>query len=145
MARTAILFTGQGAQSVGMGKDIAEVSPAAEAVFARANEVVGFDLRSVCFEGPAEKLEQTDIQQPAIFATSVAIWQAVQERGLLSDGAAAMAGLSLGEYSALFAAGAVSFEDALRLGEAAGRIDAGGRNRRAQRHGLGSRARSGAN
>jgi [acyl-carrier-protein] S-malonyltransferase len=115
MVKTAILFTGQGAQSVGMGRDIAEVSPAAAAVFARANEVVGFDLRAVCFEGPAEKLEQTDIQQPAIFTSSVAIWQAVQDRGLLNGGPAAMAGLSLGEYSALFAAGAVSFEDALRL------------------------------
>jgi len=116
MVKTAILFTGQGAQSAGMGRDIADASPAAAAVFARANEVVGFDLRVVCFEGPAEKLEQTDIQQPAIFTTSVAIWQAVQERGLLNGGRiAAMAGLSLGEYSALSAARAVGFEDALRL------------------------------
>ncbi len=115
MARIAILFTGQGAQTVGMGRDIAEASSAAAAVFERANQVVGYDLRALCFEGPADKLEQTDIQQPAIFTTSAAIWQAVQERGLLSQTPAAMAGLSLGEYTALFAAGAVSFEDALRL------------------------------
>lgn len=115
MAKTAILFTGQGAQSPGMGKDIAEMSPAAAAVFERANEVVGYDLRALCFDGPAEKLEQTDIQQPAILTTSAAIWQAVAERAVLGEPPTAMAGLSLGEYTALFAAGAVSFEDALRL------------------------------
>lgn len=116
MARIAVLFAGQGAQSVGMGRDVAEMSPAAAAVFDRANEVLGFDLRAMCFEGPAQALERTDVQQPAILTTSAAIWQAVQERGLLNETApAAMAGLSLGEYTALFAAGAVSFEDALRL------------------------------
>ncbi|NLE57589.1 MAG: ACP S-malonyltransferase [Planctomycetes bacterium] len=115
MAKTAILFTGQGAQSVGMGRDIAEASPAAAAVFEQANEVVGYDLRGVCFGGPAERLEQTDVQQPAIFTTSVAIWQALQERAVLPEPVAAMAGLSLGEYTALFAAASLSFEDALRL------------------------------
>ncbi|MGQ9649858.1 MAG: ACP S-malonyltransferase [Phycisphaerae bacterium] len=115
MAKTAVLFTGQGAQSVGMGRDIAEASGAAAAVFAQANQVLGYDLRALCFEGPAERLEQTDLQQPAIFTTSAAIWQALQERGVLTEPLAAMAGLSLGEYTALFAAGSVSFEDALRL------------------------------
>lgn len=115
MAKTAVLFTGQGAQSVGMGRDIAEASPAAAAVFEQANQVVGYDLRALCFEGPAERLEQTDLQQPAIFTTSAAIWQALQERAVLTEPLAAMAGLSLGEYTALFAAGSVSFEDALRL------------------------------
>ncbi len=122
MPRTAILFTGQGAQSVGMGKDIAAVSPAAAGVFEKANAIVGYDLKTLCFEGPAEKLEQTDIQQPAIFTTSVAIWAALEERAScppseswLGEAPFAMAGLSLGEYTALFAAGAVSFEDALRL------------------------------
>lgn len=115
MARTAILFTGQGAQSVGMGRDIAEASTAAAAVFEQANQIVGYDLRQLCFEGPAEKLEQTDIQQPAIFTTSVAIWRALNDGEALGEPPAAMAGLSLGEYTALFAAGSVSFEDALRL------------------------------
>ncbi|HPD31503.1 MAG TPA: ACP S-malonyltransferase [Phycisphaerae bacterium] len=115
MAKTAVLFTGQGAQSVGMGRDIAQASPAAAAVFERANQVLGYDLRALCFEGPAERLEQTDLQQPAIFTTSAAIWQALQERAVLTEPVAAMAGLSLGEYTALFAAGAVAFEDALRL------------------------------
>jgi len=115
MAKTAILFAGQGAQTVGMGRDIAEASPAAAAVFERANEMVGYDLRALCFGGPAERLEQTDVQQPAIFTTSAAIWQALQERTGLPEPVAAMAGLSLGEYTALFAAGSLSFEDALRL------------------------------
>lgn len=115
MAKTAVLFTGQGAQSVGMGRDIAEASAAAAAVFEQANRVVGYDLRTLCFEGPAERLERTDFQQPAIFTTSAAIWQALQERAALAGPVAAMAGLSLGEYTALFAAGSVSFEDALRL------------------------------
>lgn len=115
MSRTAILFTGQGAQSVGMGRDIAESSRAAADVFSRANQVVGYDLQSLCFEGPADKLEQTDIQQPAIFTTSAAIWEAMREQDGWDGMPAAMAGLSLGEYTALYAAGSVSFEDALRL------------------------------
>lgn len=115
MPRTAILFTGQGAQSVGMGKDIAAASSAAAAVFDQANELVGYDLKSLCFEGPADKLEQTDIQQPAIFTASAAIWRALNDGALLDETPVAMAGLSLGEYTALFAARAVSFEDALRL------------------------------
>lgn len=115
MSKTAVLFTGQGAQSVGMGRDIAEASPAARAIYQRAEAVVGYDLADLCFNGPAEKLEQTDIQQPTIFTTSIAIWEAIRERGLLPEPPAAMAGLSLGEYSALYAAESVTFEDALRL------------------------------
>jgi [acyl-carrier-protein] S-malonyltransferase len=113
--KTAILFTGQGAQSVGMGKDVAAASPAAAEVFERANEIVGYDLRAICFEGPAEKLEQTDVQQPAIFTTSVAIWRALHDGKDVCDVPVAMAGLSLGEYTALHAAGALTFEDALKL------------------------------
>jgi [acyl-carrier-protein] S-malonyltransferase len=115
MPKTAILFTGQGAQAVGMGKDVADASPAAADTFDRANEVVGYDLRSLCFQGPAEKLEQTDIQQPAIFTTSVAIWRAANEGHDFKEPPAAMAGLSLGEYTALHAAASLSFEDGLVL------------------------------
>lgn len=115
MSKIAVLFTGQGAQSVGMGRDVAEARPAAREIYRRANDVVGYDLAALCFEGPAEKLEQTDIQQPAIFTTAVAIWEAIGGTAGLPSVPAAMAGLSLGEYTALYAAGSVSFEDALRL------------------------------
>ncbi len=122
MPKTAVLFAGQGAQSVGMGKDIAAVSPPAAAVFERANEVVAWDLRTLCFEGPAERLEQTDVQQPAVFTASVAIWRALNDGKDLGEAPAAMAGLSLGEYTALHAAGSVSFEDALRLVQRRGEV-----------------------
>jgi [acyl-carrier-protein] S-malonyltransferase len=115
MTATAVLFTGQGAQSVGMGQDVAESSPAAAKVFEQANQIVGYDLRQICFEGPAEKLEQTDIQQPAIFTAGVAIWRAMNDGGDLPSPPVAMAGLSLGEYTALHAAGSLAFEDALKL------------------------------
>lgn len=115
MMRTAVLFTGQGAQSVGMGREIAEAVPAAAEIFERANAVVGFDLRKLCFEGPADRLEQTDIQQPAIFTVSAAIWKAMNDGRDLENSVVAMAGLSLGEYGALYAAGSLTFEDALRL------------------------------
>lgn len=115
MSKTAVLFTGQGAQAAGMGRDIAEARPAAREIYRRANDVVGYDLATLCFEGPAEKLEQTDIQQPAIFTTAVAIWEAMGGLAGLPATPVAMAGLSLGEYTALYAAGSVSFEDALRL------------------------------
>jgi [acyl-carrier-protein] S-malonyltransferase len=105
-----------------MGKDIAKAFPAAAEVFDCANQVVGYDLKTLCFEGPAEKLEQTDIQQPAIFTTSVAIWRALNNGKSLAEAPAAMAGLSLGEYTALFAAGAVCFEDALRLVQRRGEL-----------------------
>lgn len=115
MGKTAAIFPGQGAQSVGMGQDVAAASPRAAAVFARANEALGFDLRSICFEGPAEVLERTDIQQPAIFVTSVALWEALIEKGMGPDRFDVMAGLSLGEYTALHLAGAMNFKDALLL------------------------------
>jgi len=115
MPKTAILFAGQGAQSVGMGRDVAAASMAATAVFTQASEVLGYDLEKYCFEGPLDKLEQTDIQQPAIFTASVAIWRALDDGRALGEVPAAMAGLSLGEYTALYAAGSMSFEDGLRL------------------------------
>jgi len=98
-----------------MGRDFAECSPAARAVFEKANRLLGWDLTVLCFQGPAERLEQTDIQQPAIFVTSAAIWEAWLAAGGSRDEFACAGGLSLGEYTALYAAGALSFEDALRL------------------------------
>lgn len=115
MEQTAYIFPGQGAQAVGMGKDVAEASDDAAEVFNRANRVLGFDLAEVCFTGPAERLEETDIQQPAILVTSIALWAALTRGGRDVPPFAAAAGLSLGEYTALYVAGAVSFEDAVRL------------------------------
>jgi [acyl-carrier-protein] S-malonyltransferase len=122
VSKTAILFPGQGSQAVGMGRDVHESSPAARAVFEQANAVLGFDLAKLCFEGPADQLERTDIQQPAIFVTSAALWAAYREAGGGAVAFARTGGLSLGEYTALFAAGAVAFEDALRLVHERGRL-----------------------
>jgi [acyl-carrier-protein] S-malonyltransferase len=105
-----------------MGKDFAESYPAARAIFDHANEVLGYDLATICFEGPPETLAQTDIQQPAIFTTSVAIWRALDDGQALGFKPHAMAGLSLGEYTALYAAGSVSFADALRLVQRRGQL-----------------------
>lgn len=116
MSERAIVFPGQGAQHPGMGAAIVEASPAAKAVMDRANEALGFDLASICREGPAERLEATDICQPAILATSAAVVEALRaERGLKTEDFASTAGLSLGEYTALWFAGGLSLEDALRL------------------------------
>lgn len=115
MPQIAILFTGQGAQSAGMGQDVANRWPVAAQTFAQANEVLGYDLRKLCFEGPADQLERTDIQQPAIYTTSVAIWRAFNEGPDLPENPVAMAGLSLGEYTALHAAGCMTFEAGLQL------------------------------
>jgi len=114
--KTAFLFPGQGAQAVGMGKDIAQKYDEAAAVFSDANDIVGYDLRSICFDGPEEKLNSTTVSQPAIFTMSAAILSVMRNKastsGIVPD---VTAGLSLGEYTALYAAGAVSFEDGLRL------------------------------
>lgn len=115
MEHGAVVFPGQGAQSVGMGRDVAEFSARARAVFDRANEQLGFDLAKLCFEGPSQTLEQTDIQQPAIFVTSVAIWEAYLESGGSRDVFSWSGGLSLGEYTALHITGAVGFDEALGL------------------------------
>lgn len=115
----ALLFPGQGSQSVGMGRDAAEASPAARAVFETADAVLGLPLSKLCFEGPEEALLPTEIQQPAILATSIAWLRALEERvGALVP--AWVAGHSLGEYSALVASGSLGFEDALRLVRARG-------------------------
>jgi len=122
MGKTAILFPGQGAQSVGMGKDVAEAFPEARALYERADEVLGFGLSEICFEGPEDRLTATDVSQPAILVTSLAVLAALRatEAGARLEPQAA-AGLSLGEYTALVATGAVDFDDAVRLTHLRGR------------------------
>jgi [acyl-carrier-protein] S-malonyltransferase len=116
MMRTAFLFPGQGAQTVGMGADIAAAFPAAAEVFERANHVVGFDLRKVCFEGPADRLNSTTMSQPAIYVTSAALLEVLRTSPAPQNVTADVtAGLSLGEYTAHYAAGTITFEDGLRL------------------------------
>ena len=113
----AFLFPGQGSQSVGMGQALAEASPAARAVFAEVDEALGEPLSRLMFEGPAETLTLTANAQPALMAASLAVLRTLEaERGLdLARDAACVAGHSLGEYSALAAAGALSIADAARL------------------------------
>src|SRR3954468_24598563 len=121
-SKTYILCPGQGAQAVGMGKDFFEKSPAAKEVFDIANRVVGFDLASLCFDGPEERLNQTDVSQPAIYLTSVAAYRAAKHAGKINPSeVTAYAGLSLGEYTALHLGGVFSFEDGLKLVAARGR------------------------
>jgi len=123
MGKTAFLFPGQGAQYVGMGKDLAEAFPHAKDLYRRADEILGFALSKVCFEGPQDRLTATDISQPAILVTSLAALAALRttEAGaaLMPDAAA---GLSLGEYTALVAAGALEFDDAVRVTHLRGRF-----------------------
>ena len=115
----ALLFPGQGSQRVGMGRDLCQVSPAARAVFAAADAAVGMSLSRLCFEGPEAELLATEVQQPAILATSVALLRALEERaGRLAP--SYVAGHSLGEYTALVASGALGLDDALRLVRARG-------------------------
>ncbi len=114
--RTAFLFPGQGTQYVGMGADIVRESPTARAVFEKADDILGYRFSKVCFEGPEDVLQRTDVSQPAILITSIATLTYFQQRlGDEFPACHAAAGLSLGEYSALAAAGAIDFEHALRL------------------------------
>lgn len=114
--KTAFLFPGQGAQVVGMGADIASAWPAANDFFDRANGVVGYDLKSLCFSGPEDKLNSTTVSQPAIFTVSAAILEILRGNPkTASIRPQVTAGLSLGEYTALYAAGLIDFENALRL------------------------------
>ncbi len=114
--KTAFLFPGQGAQIVGMGKDVVEAVPAADRIFQQANDILGYDLRSLCFEGPEETLNTTAISQPAIFVTSVAILEAMRTNPIThAIQADIVAGLSLGEYTAIYAARVLPFDATLRL------------------------------
>lgn len=114
MSKTALLFAGQGAQVVGMGKDLAEKFPVAKAWFDRASAALGYDLAAICFNGPEAELTKTENAQPGIFLVSWIAFQLLKEQapGLKFD---ATAGLSLGEFTALTAAGVMSFEDGLRV------------------------------
>jgi [acyl-carrier-protein] S-malonyltransferase len=116
VSKIAFLFPGQGAQSVGMATPFVDAAPQARELFERANEVLGYDLLSVCQQGPAERLDSTVVSQPALFVCSLAALEVLRQRepdAVLSCQAAA--GLSLGEYSALVFAGVMKFEDGLRV------------------------------
>jgi len=116
---TAFVFPGQGSQAVGMGKDLAEKFAVARQVFEEADDALGFAISRLCFAGPAEDLQLTENTQPAILTVSVAAFRALQEAGI--NAPAFVAGHSLGEYSALVAAGALSLSDAVRTVRARGR------------------------
>lgn len=118
----AILFPGQGAQSVGMAGDWVDACPAAAALFARAADLLGYDLLAVCRTGPAERLNTTAVSQPAILVTSLAAVEVLRGRADHPlDRAVVTAGLSLGEYTALVFAGSLGFDDAVRLVDVRGR------------------------
>src|SRR5205809_307755 len=121
MNKTALLFAGQGAQVVGMGHDLAASYSSARAWFARANDPLGYDLAADCFTGPETELTRTENAQPGIFLVSWVAFQLLKERApsLKFD---ATAGLSLGEFTALTAAGSMSFEDGLRVVSRRGRF-----------------------
>jgi [acyl-carrier-protein] S-malonyltransferase len=122
MSKVYVLCPGQGAQAVGMGKELLETSKGARDAFEVAARVLGYDLAGVCFGGPEDRLNQTDVAQPALFVCGVASFQAAVEAGKLDSGAVvSYAGLSLGEYTALHLAGAFGFEEGLRLVQARGR------------------------
>jgi len=115
----AVIFPGQGSQSPGMGKDLAEKFPVARQVFEEADDALGFAISRLCFEGPAEDLQLTENTQPAILTVSVAAFRTMKDEGISAP--AFVAGHSLGEYSALVAAGALSLSDAVRTVRARGR------------------------
>jgi len=121
MKTRALILAGQGAQAVGMGKDLAGAYPECAALFNKANAVLGYDLAKLCFEGPIEELTKTNHCQPAIFLVSAACHAALtRELGTVTFAGAA--GLSLGEWTALYAAGCLSFEDTVRVLAERGRL-----------------------
>ena len=116
--KIALMFPGQGAQYAGMGRDLAQGFPSVAALFEEADQTLGFSLSKLCFEGPEEDLKLTENTQPALLTTAVAAFRVLSERGLTPDFAA---GHSLGEYSALVAAGALDFSSAVSLVRSRGR------------------------
>lgn len=118
MSKIAIVFPGQGSQFAGMGKSLADAFPEAARVFEEADDALGFALSTLCFEGPEEQLKLTENTQPALLTVSTAAYAVLKSHGI---GAAYVAGHSLGEYSALVAAGSLRFEDAVRLVKKRGR------------------------
>jgi [acyl-carrier-protein] S-malonyltransferase len=126
MGKTALLFPGQGSQQVGMGQDLAEAHPQARRLYEEAGAILGFNLSQLCFAGPKETLDDTINTQPAIFVTSLAVLEALKAEGKLPStrtaAPAMVAGHSLGELTALAAAGAMGFADGLRLVRERGRL-----------------------
>lgn len=118
MSKIAFLFPGQGSQATGMGKALASQFAAAQAVFEEADDAIGFSISSICFEGPDDLLKQTENTQPALLTVSVAALAVLSELGYRPD---YVAGHSLGEYSALVAAGSLAFADAVRIVKKRGR------------------------
>ncbi len=112
MSKTAFLFPGQGSQFAGMGKSLADAYPEAARVFEEADEALGFAISKLCFEGPDEALKLTENTQPALLTVSIAAHAVLRDKGIAPD---YVAGHSLGEYSALVAAGSIGFADAVRL------------------------------
>lgn len=121
MAGTGYLFPGQGAQAVGMGKDIHDAHDYVREIYGKANEILGYDIAKLCFEGPIEELTKTSISQPAILTTSVAALEVLRRTKDLPE-PSATCGLSLGEYSSLVFAGSLTFDEALFLVDKRGRF-----------------------
>ncbi|RKY36664.1 MAG: [acyl-carrier-protein] S-malonyltransferase [Candidatus Omnitrophota bacterium] len=128
--KKAYIFPGQGSQYIGMGKDLFENFNSAQKIFKTANQVLGFSLSEICFNGPIDKLTKSSVCQPAILAVSIAAFQVLRENFQTGGSVYACAGLSLGEYSALVACGSLEFADAIALVNKRGRFmdEAGEKN-----------------
>lgn len=119
MKRIAFMFPGQGSQAVGMGKDLYNAYPQVQALYKEANEVLDMDIQTLMFEGPKETLTETENTQPALLLSSVAVTKLLEENGIQPS---MVVGHSLGEYSALVAAGAIKWQDAIQLVKVRGRL-----------------------